>query len=202
MVISGVAEKMEKSIGSFVMLDAFLPETGEALVDLQPPQGRESFLAAERNGALAMPPRAAAMFNVNEKDRAWVDAQCTPHPLKCFLQKLTLTRARERIGKKTYIRATGYASEPFDRAMANARVKGWRVYQVPCGHDVLLDMPERPPYCRKRFNRLGLPRGAERAYIRSCSRSTRRRATDPRAANYFLCAPPRSRCHETYASTL
>jgi hypothetical protein len=143
MVISGVAEKMEKSIGSFVMLDAFLPETGEALVDLQPPQGRESFLAAERNGALAMPPRAAAMFNVNEKDRAWVDAQCTPHPLKCFLQKLTLTRARELIGKKTYIRATGYASEPFDRAMANAQVKGWRVYQVPCGHDVMLDMPER-----------------------------------------------------------
>ena len=32
--------------------------------------------------------------------------------------------ARERIGKKTYIRATGYASEPFDRAMTNARVKG------------------------------------------------------------------------------
>jgi pimeloyl-ACP methyl ester carboxylesterase len=32
MVISGVAEKMEKSIGSFVMLDGFFPETGEALV--------------------------------------------------------------------------------------------------------------------------------------------------------------------------
>jgi pimeloyl-ACP methyl ester carboxylesterase len=117
MVISGVAEKMEKSIGSFVMLDAFFPETGEALVDLQPPAVRDSFLAAERNGALAMPPRPAAMFNVNEKDRAWVDAQCTPHPLKSFLQKLTLTRARERIGKKTYVRATGYVSEPFDRAL-------------------------------------------------------------------------------------
>jgi hypothetical protein len=83
------------------------------------------------------------MFNVNEKDRAWVDAQCTPHPLKCFLQKLTLTRARERIGKRTYIRTTGYASDPFDRAMTNARAKGWRIYEVPCGHDVMLDMPER-----------------------------------------------------------
>jgi pimeloyl-ACP methyl ester carboxylesterase len=40
MVISGVAEKMEKSIASVVMLDAFFPETGEALVDLQPPQVR------------------------------------------------------------------------------------------------------------------------------------------------------------------
>ena len=117
MVVTGVAEKMEKSIASIVMLDAFFPETGEALVDLQPPAARDSFLAAERNGALAMPPRPAAMFNVNEKDRAWVDAQCTPHPLKSFLQKLTLTRARQRIGKKTYVRATGYVSEPFDRAL-------------------------------------------------------------------------------------
>ena len=69
--------------------------------------------------------------------------QCTPRPLKCFLQKLTLTRARERIAKKAYIRATRYASEPFDRALANARVKGWRIYEVPCGHGAMLDMPER-----------------------------------------------------------
>jgi hypothetical protein len=26
--------------------------------------------------------------------------------------------------------------------MANARAKGWRIYEVPCGHDVMLDMPE------------------------------------------------------------
>src|SRR5580698_7000937 len=37
MVISGVAEKMEKSIASFVMLDAFMPENGQAVIDMQPP---------------------------------------------------------------------------------------------------------------------------------------------------------------------
>ena len=25
----------------------------------------------------------------------------------------------------------------------NARAKGWRTYEVACGHDVMLDMPER-----------------------------------------------------------
>jgi pimeloyl-ACP methyl ester carboxylesterase len=140
MVISGVAEKMEKSILSFVMLDAFFPETGQALVDLQPPAVRDTFLAAERNGTTTMPPRPAAMFNVNERDRAWVDAKCTPHPIKCFLQKVTLTRARERIPQKTYIRATGYPSEPFDLGMANAR---GRIHEVACGHDVMLDTPDR-----------------------------------------------------------
>ena len=143
MVISGVAEKLEKSIFSFVMLDAFFPETGQALIDLQPPAIRETFLAAARNGALTIPPRPAAMFNLNEKDRAWVDAQCTPQPIKCFLQKLTLTRARERVGNKAFVRATGYPSELFDQGMASAHAKGWRTYEVACGHDIMLDMPER-----------------------------------------------------------
>ena len=90
-----------------------------------------------------MPPRAAEAFKVNEKDRAWVDAQCTPQPIRCFLQKLTLSGARERIAKKSYIRATGVAIPYFDAGLASAREKGWRTYEVPCGHDVMLDMPER-----------------------------------------------------------
>jgi pimeloyl-ACP methyl ester carboxylesterase len=142
MVVSGVVEKMEKAIASFVMLDAFFPENGQCVADLQPPPVRDAYLAAERGGASVMPPRPAAMFNVNEKDRAWVDAQCTPHPIKCFTQKLELTGARERIAKKAYIRATSFPSLPFDQGLASARAKGWRAYEVACGHDVMLEMPE------------------------------------------------------------
>jgi pimeloyl-ACP methyl ester carboxylesterase len=143
MVIAGVAEKLERSISSFVVVDGFLPETGQAVIDLQPQATQDSLRSAQASGATTVPPRSAAFFHVNEKDRAWVDAQCTPQPLKCFLQKLTLTRARERIANKVYIRATGYPSEPFDRAMADARAKGWRVHELACGHDVMLDQPER-----------------------------------------------------------
>jgi pimeloyl-ACP methyl ester carboxylesterase len=142
-VIAGVAEKMEKFISSFVLLDAFFPETGQAMIDLQPPARRDALLAAERDGASTMPPRSAALLSVNERDRAWVDAQCTPQPLKCFFQKVILTGARERLANRIYIRAAGHPSEPFDLAMAKARSKGWRIYEVPCGHDVMLDMPER-----------------------------------------------------------
>jgi len=142
LVISGVAKTMEKSIASFVLLDGFFPESGQALADLSPPT-RDAASAAQRNGETAIPPRSAATFKVNDKDRAWVDAQCTPQPIRCALQKLTLTGARERIAKKIYIRATGYPSQPFDRALEKARTKGWRSYEVACGHDVMLDAPER-----------------------------------------------------------
>ena len=143
MVISGVAEKVEKAISCFVMLDAFFPEDGQALVDLQSAPRRETILIAERNGATTIPPRSAAAFNVNAADRAWVDAQCTPQPIQCFLQRLSLSGARERIANKIYVRAKGYPSEPFDFGMARARAEGWRVHEVACGHDVMLDMPER-----------------------------------------------------------
>ena len=59
------------------------------------------------------------------------------------MQKLTLTGARDRIGKKTYIRAAAYPNPYFDAGLARARAKNWRIYELPCGHDVMLDMPER-----------------------------------------------------------
>jgi pimeloyl-ACP methyl ester carboxylesterase len=143
MVISGAAEQVERAIASLVMLDAFFPEDGQSLLDLNAPSAAEAVLAAERAGATVLAPRAAALFNVNEKDRAWVDAQCTPQPLKSFQQKLKLTGVRERIAKKTYIRAANYPNPAFDRGLAAARDKGWRTYEVACGHDVMIDKPER-----------------------------------------------------------
>jgi pimeloyl-ACP methyl ester carboxylesterase len=143
MVISGVAERAGKAIAAFVMLDAFFSENGEALIDLTAGPVHEALLAAAKSGATSLPPRSAAAFKVNDNDRAWVDAQCTPQPIGCMLQKLTLTGARERIVHHAYIRATAYPSEPFDRGLAKARAQGWRTYEVPCGHDVMLDEPER-----------------------------------------------------------
>jgi hypothetical protein len=92
-------------------------------------------------GATSFPPVRAAAFNVNENDRAWVDAQCTPHPIKCFLQKLALTGARDRITKKAYIRAANYDSPPFDAALSQARNEGWRTFEMAAGHDVMVDAP-------------------------------------------------------------
>jgi hypothetical protein len=80
---------------------------------------------------------------VNVRDVDWVDRQCTPQPIKTMMQKIRLSGARERIGKRCYIRAASYPNDPFDAARAKAAMNGWRIYDVPCGHDVMIDMPER-----------------------------------------------------------
>jgi len=141
-VVSGVAEQMEKAIAAMVLLDAFYPDNGQSLADLGTKITRDGIEAAVQRGDTVLAPRPAAMFKVNDKDCAWVDALCVPHPIRCFTQKIRLTGAVDRIARKAYIRAAGYPNEGFDAARAKAQAKGWRMYDVPCSHGVMVDMPE------------------------------------------------------------
>ena len=144
MVVSGVAEQAGSAIGSIVFLDAFVPENGDSMAALTSQAVRDNLKAASERGDLGVPPRPAAAFLVNEKDQAWVDSLCGPQPIGTMTEKLTLTGARERIAKKAYIRAGAYPNPGFDKALARVKTdKSWRTYDVPCGHDVMVDMPER-----------------------------------------------------------
>lgn len=141
-VISGVAEVVPEKIAALVFLDAFIPDDGQSVVDLVQPAVKEIILAAQARGETIVPVRDAAAFNVNEKDRAWVDSLAGPQPIGAMTEKLKLSGARDRI-TRTYIRATGYPNVAFEAAHARARAEGWRTYEVPCGHNVMIDMPER-----------------------------------------------------------
>jgi len=144
MVVSGVAEQATDRIASIVFLDAFVPQDGDSMLAITNQAVRDALKAATDRGDLGVRPRSAAAFLVNEKDQAWVDAMCVPQPVGCFTEAMKITGARERIAKKTYIRAGAYPNPGFDAALARVRTdKSWRVYSVPCGHDVMVDMPER-----------------------------------------------------------
>jgi pimeloyl-ACP methyl ester carboxylesterase len=144
MVISGAAEQMAPAIRSIVFLDAFVPQNGEAVQDLTGPAVQDIARATLQRGDLAMPPRSAEAFGVNEADRPWVDRLCVGQPIGTFTEKMALTGARDRIARKSYIRAASYANPGFDRALAAAKSdRSWRTYEVPSGHDVMVDMPER-----------------------------------------------------------
>jgi pimeloyl-ACP methyl ester carboxylesterase len=142
-VISEVAERATAALRTIVFLDAFLPENGQSLAEIASPRVREQITRALAAGETKLAPYPATVFNVNEADRAWVDAKCTAHPLQTFIDKVSLSGARERITRKAYIRASDYESATYDEALARTRAAGWRTYEVPCGHDVMIDMPER-----------------------------------------------------------
>jgi pimeloyl-ACP methyl ester carboxylesterase len=143
-VISGVAEQMTAAIRSIVFLDAFVPLNGESAQELTSPAVQEGIRNALQRGDLGTPPRPAEAFGVNEADRPWVDSLCVPQPIGCFTDRIALTGARDRIARKAYIRAKTYANPGFDRAYGTLQSDpSWRTYEVPGGHDVMVDNPER-----------------------------------------------------------
>ena len=129
-IITGVAEQVPTTISSIVFLDAFMPENGQSLPDIAP-RTRDSSATARQKGEITQPPIPAAVFLVNEKDRAWVDSMCPPHPIATFADKSVVSGARDRIAKRSYIRAKGYPNAIFDGYQAQCtRAAGWGVHSL------------------------------------------------------------------------
>jgi pimeloyl-ACP methyl ester carboxylesterase len=151
MVISGVADRMPERLRALVYLDAFVPEHGDSLSGLLDkalaPEVAAQFLttfrgaAAEGNSGL-MQPIPAEMFNVVADKRDWVNRRCRPQALATFESPALLSGKHLRVPQRLYILADGWDPSPFRHFAAQAEDKpGWRVVKMPCGHDVMVDMP-------------------------------------------------------------
>jgi pimeloyl-ACP methyl ester carboxylesterase len=151
MVTTGVADRMSDRIKSLVYLDAFVPEHGQSLIDcLQVALSIENaaaFLSAFRTSAMTgnsglMLPIPAADFNVEPKSRAWIDRRCSPQALATFESQILLTGRGSAIKDRLFILAEGWDPSPFPYYARQVSEKaGWRISKVPCGHDVMVDIP-------------------------------------------------------------
>jgi len=138
---SGVAEQVEGKIASIVFLDAFMPEDGQSVLDNSPRSCAEKAL---KRAEVSRPAPHPSVWAVSEKNQPWVAERLTAQPVGVALTPLRLTGALDRVPKKTYVRAAGYENPNFDRFYAKVKSdRSWRTYEIPCGHEMMIDMPER-----------------------------------------------------------
>ena len=146
MVITGVADRATDRIGHIVFLDAATPQNAQSLVDVAGPL----MLAARTGGRvvdgveLVLYPGEDPMHFFGLKDPqqiAWIKPKLTPHPWKCFEQKLWLTNeaALRRI-PQTHIVCTSTLPGR-DVAALKASSDG-RVWEIDTGHDLMITEPE------------------------------------------------------------
>ncbi len=89
MIISGVADQFGDRIASLMYLDAWLPKDGDSIMSLSPEAMQiETVKGARLLGGYAVPPIPSEVFRVNEKNRAWVDQMCTPHPFSSMTEAI------------------------------------------------------------------------------------------------------------------
>jgi pimeloyl-ACP methyl ester carboxylesterase len=138
MVVTGVADRMPQRIRSLVFLDAFVPETGQSLVDFVPISDDQLI------DGWKCRPLSAEFFGVNPADRAWVDRQCTVQSVACFQQPVQLTGGFGRVRRVAYAYASGWAGDqsPFRPFYVQAKARGWSTSEIDCGHDAMLDRPD------------------------------------------------------------
>ncbi len=143
MVVGGAADKAHTKIGSLVYLDAFVPSPGKSLSDLLPPEFAQAQHANAGDGWRIKRISAAEFGVVDPADVARLDRRAVDQPLGTMEQKSSVTGAWERIPHLAYIRAARQGRPTFaafaERAKADPK---WQYFEVPCGHNVMLDLPE------------------------------------------------------------
>lgn len=144
-VITAVADTIPDKIATLVYLDAFVPEDGQSLFDINIPANTQMFIArAGANGGLMIPPPPAqAYFGVNDADAPRVDELAAPQPIGTMSEKIKLTGAHRNVKKHVYVHGAVLPREsPFKRFYEAAKGAGWDAHALPCGHDVMLDKPD------------------------------------------------------------
>ena len=145
MVITGVADREWQKITRLVYLDAFLPENGQSVNDLTPPDRAQAMLdMAEREGDGWRLPRPPG--SVSEKlpgdDRQWVLGLTCDQPLATMTQKLSLEGNVWKIEDKVYVLATENPGSPFHALADWTRGRdGWPTLELPPPHHLLQSMP-------------------------------------------------------------
>ena len=142
-VVSGVAERLADRIRALVYLEAFVLQDGQSLFDTLPAPMREMQIEGARlhGDGWKVPHIPAGVFNVNAKDREWVNRQCTKQPMATFEQPMRLKGKADAIRNITYILATDFEETPFPQFYERAKARNWKTLTVACGHDVMLDLP-------------------------------------------------------------
>lgn len=153
MVITQLADRMPEKIKALVYLDAYVPEHGECVFDLVlkalPPELAASVIERQRgsaqseNGCGLMQPTSVEAFGVKEEHQAWIERRCVPQSLATFEMPVLLSGAAQSIDKRVYIVADGWDPSPF-RYFAEIlqQTPSWEVKTMPCGHEVMIDMPD------------------------------------------------------------
>jgi pimeloyl-ACP methyl ester carboxylesterase len=145
MVITGIADRATDRIGNMVYLDAANPQNGQSLVDVAGPLME----AARADGRvvdgveLVLFPGEDPMsyYGVTDPQQIeWMRPKLTPHPWKCFEQKLLLNNetAMRKI-PETHIVCT--ETLPFRDAEALRASSEGRLWDVNTGHDLMITEP-------------------------------------------------------------
>jgi len=142
MVATGVADRARGRINQLIYLDAFVPDDGQSLFDLNE-SGRRALQDTAKSGDGYRVPPMPTPPDTSPADVKWLTARRVDMPVKCFETKLRL-RGGALTLPRSYIYATRIApADTFGRFAIRAKSEpGWRYHEIDASHSPNVTAPE------------------------------------------------------------
>jgi pimeloyl-ACP methyl ester carboxylesterase len=142
--ITGAADCVPERIGELIYLDAAVVESGETWLDLLPRDiaAARTKMADESSNGISLPVPPLSSIDITEPaDVAFLQARLTPHPFSTFTTQLTLKHPVGNGLPVDYVACVGPVYPPAVQAHNRARAKGWRIRELPTGHEAMVTHP-------------------------------------------------------------
>ena len=139
MVATAVAERARERVAQLIYVDAFVPEDGQSLFDLNKVAVQK---LADSGDGWRVPPNPTPP-DTPEADLAWLTARRVDMPIKCFETRLKLQGGKLTL-PRSYIYATRFPPAdtfgPYARKTKND--PAWRYFEIDASHSPNVTAPE------------------------------------------------------------
>ena len=138
---TGVADRARDRVAQLIYLDAFVPEDGQSLLDLNEAD-RQRMNELVKDGGWRVPPRPLSP-DTPAADAEWLNARRVDMPVKCFDTRLELHGGRLTL-PRSYIYATRITpADTFGQfARRTKNEAGWRYFEIDSTHTPNVTAPE------------------------------------------------------------
>lgn len=146
-VITGVAELRPERIARLVYLDAFMPDDGESVMDMEPAASRAAFEQVVREQGdgwrIVAQEKYLERWGVTDPDnRAWVWPRLTDQPYLSCTEKVIAPNHVARKLPRTFIDLTSPKNAGLLPSTERARSEGVEMMEIVTGHDAMVTAPE------------------------------------------------------------
>jgi pimeloyl-ACP methyl ester carboxylesterase len=142
MVATGVVDRARDRINQLIYLDAFVPDDGQSLLDLNEVARQPMLERAGSGDGWRIPPNPTPP-DTAPADVEWLTERRVEMPIKCFEMSLKL-RHGELTLPRSYIYATRITpADTFGRFAARAKSEpGWRYHEIDASHSPNVTAPQ------------------------------------------------------------
>lgn len=153
MVITGTADRVPDRIVNLVYLDAAYPQNGQSLADVAPEMmaaAKQSMQTIDGVELVLFPGQFPMVegdyYGVTDPDQIeWMKPKLTPHPWKCFTQKLVLNNeaAMRQIPVSFFVTAIQKETLSEEEKTGLKALTQGRFWEIDTGHDLMISEPEQ-----------------------------------------------------------